>query len=138
MNFHSSCEEVGADIFSIHNNTLLYIVDYYSKFSVMKKADGLSADDLVRAVNIFFTEFGPPKKMFSDVGINFISDQLKQFYRWLKNQAILSTYYHQCNGQVEVYITFVIHTIKICFDNNNDVNLIFVADKTDANRCRIT
>ena len=37
-----------ADISSIGNNTLLCIVDYYSKFPIMK-ADGLSTDDLIRA-----------------------------------------------------------------------------------------
>ena len=59
-------ELVGAYIFSIHNNTLLCIVDYYSKFPIMKKADGLSADDLFREMKIVFTQFGLPKKVVSD------------------------------------------------------------------------
>ena len=55
-------EVVGADIFSMNSNTLLYIVDYYRKFPIMKKADGLSADDLIRAAKVVFTEFELPKK----------------------------------------------------------------------------
>ena len=51
----------GADIFSINSKTLLYIVDYYSWFPVMKKAGRLSADDLIRATKFVFTEFGLPK-----------------------------------------------------------------------------
>ena len=48
---------VGADIFSLNNNTLLCVVDYYSTFPIMRKADRLSADDLIRAVKIVIAEF---------------------------------------------------------------------------------
>ena len=34
-------EVAGAEIIIIKNNMLLYIFDYYSKFPVVKKADGL-------------------------------------------------------------------------------------------------
>ena len=39
---------VGADIFSINSKTLLCIVDYYTKFPIVKKADGFTAADLIR------------------------------------------------------------------------------------------
>ena len=45
---------VGADIFSIDNETLLCIADYYSKFLIMNWADKLSADDLIRAAKVMF------------------------------------------------------------------------------------
>ena len=44
----------------IFHNTLLCIVDYYSKFSVMRD-DVLSADDLIRAAKIMCEEFRLPK-----------------------------------------------------------------------------
>ena len=50
-----------ADIFSTDDETLLCIVDYYSTFSAMWKTDGLSADDLIRATQVMFAEFGLPK-----------------------------------------------------------------------------
>ena len=68
---------IAADIFSITNNMLLCIVDYYSKFPIMKKADSLSADNLIGTAKIMFTEFKLPKKTVSKVGTNFISDQFK-------------------------------------------------------------
>ena len=43
---------VGAYICSINNNMLLCIVNDYSKFPIMKKADSLSTDDLIRAAKI--------------------------------------------------------------------------------------
>ena len=39
----------------INNNMLLCIVDYYSNFPIMKKADHLSAEDLIRVAKIVFT-----------------------------------------------------------------------------------
>ena len=69
-------EVVGADIFSINNNTLLCIVDCY-KFPIVKRAGALSADNLIRVDKIVFTEFWLPKKIVSDLGMNFILDQFK-------------------------------------------------------------
>ena len=67
-------EIVGAGIFSINNETSLCIVDYYSMFPVMKRADGLSAHALIRAAKIVFTEFGLPRKIVSDTSMNFMAD----------------------------------------------------------------
>ena len=69
----------GNDIFTIKNNTLLYIVDFYSKFPIVKKMDGLSADNLITVVKIVFAELGFPKKTVSDAGRNFISDNVDNF-----------------------------------------------------------
>ena len=55
----------GIDIFSINNNIPLCVVDYYSKFSIMQRADGLSADDLMRTAKFVFAEFGLSKKIVS-------------------------------------------------------------------------
>ena len=38
---------IGADIFSIKTNTLLFSVDYYSMFPVVTKTAGPLADDLI-------------------------------------------------------------------------------------------
>ena len=40
---------------------------------------GLSVDDLIRAAKAVFAEFELPRKIVSDTGPNFISDQCKQF-----------------------------------------------------------
>ena len=67
-------EVVVTYIFSINNNTLLHIVDSHNKFQVMKRADGLSEEDLIRAAKILFKEFGLQQKTVSDAGMNFVSD----------------------------------------------------------------
>ena len=100
-------------MFTLNSKNYLSIVDYHSKFLIVKKAKDMSADSLILACNIF-SEFGLPNKVMSDVGGNFISDKFKQFcYKINIDQATSSLYHNQNNGQVEVCIKFIKHTIKM-------------------------
>ena len=53
-------EVVSADIFHFNNKNYLCIVDYNSKFSVIKKLEGFSAECLINTVKIIFTKYGIP------------------------------------------------------------------------------
>ena len=106
-------EVVGADIFHFKNKCYLCIVDYNSKFPVVKRLEGLSADNLINAVKIIFAEYGIPWKIMSDVGSNFVPDRLQQFCKSINiEQVILSAYHHQSNGQVKACIKFIKCTFK--------------------------
>ena len=50
-------------------------LDYNSRFPIVKKLEGLSAENLTNAVNIIFAEYGIPHKIMSDAGTNFVSDR---------------------------------------------------------------
>ena len=47
-------EVVGVDMFSLYNKTYICIVDYHSKFPVIKKAGSLSANNLILAYKVIF------------------------------------------------------------------------------------
>ena len=49
-----SWEIVGADIFTLQNRNYLHIVDYHSKFPVIKPVEDLSADSLILTCKIVF------------------------------------------------------------------------------------
>ena len=55
-------EVVGADIFHFNNKNCLCIIDYNSKFPIIKRLKGLSAKNLTNAVKIIFAEYGIPQK----------------------------------------------------------------------------
>ena len=115
-------EEVGTDIFMVSNENLPCIVDLYSKFPVVKKVKSTSAEDLIQATKVEFTEFGLPTKLASGSDTNFVSELFKKFCRHLNiYQVVISLYHHQSNGQVEACIKFVKCTIKKCRSNNIDV-----------------
>ena len=70
---------------------------------MVKKADGLSVDNLITAAKIIFAEFWLPKDIMLDAGTNFISDKFRQFYQQLNiEQTNISSYNHQSNDQVDV------------------------------------
>ena len=111
---HKPWEVVGADIFTVKNITLLYIIDYYSKFPVIKKTDSLLAANLFRVVKIVFAEFGLPKKIVYDAGTNFMSDKYRHLCRQMNMELVITSLYnHQSNSQVVACIKVIRCTIKM-------------------------
>ena len=68
-------EVIGADVFQFNNKNYICLVDYHSKFSVIKRIEGLLADNLIDVLKIIFAEYGIPCKIMSDAGTNFISEK---------------------------------------------------------------
>ena len=115
---------IGADMFILNNKHYLCIVDFHSKFQIIKKTENLSADSLISTCKIIFAEYRIPKKMMSDSRGNFVSDKFKTFYKIANiEQAFSSSYHHQSNGQVEACIKFVKCTLKKCFDFRSDLHM---------------
>ena len=63
----------------LNNKNYLHVVDYHSKFLVVKKMEGLSADNLISALKVVFAEYSIPKRVMSDTGDNFISEKIQKF-----------------------------------------------------------
>ena len=51
-------EVLGADIFHFNNKNHLCIVDYHSKFPVVKRMEGLSTENLITTAKVIFAEYG--------------------------------------------------------------------------------
>ena len=48
---------IGVNIFQLNNKNYLCVVDYHSKFLVIKRMEELSAENLTTTVNIIFAEY---------------------------------------------------------------------------------
>ena len=68
-------EVIGTDILHFNNKNYFCVVDYNSKFPIVKRLEGLSAENLINTVKIIFTEYGISHKIMSDVGTNFVPDR---------------------------------------------------------------
>ena len=66
------CEVIEADIFTLNNRNYLFIVDYHSKFPILKRVEDMSAESSILACKFIVSEYGLPKKIMSDAGGNFI------------------------------------------------------------------
>ena len=82
---------LGADVFHFNNKNYLCIVDYHSKFPVVKRLEGLSAESLITTIKVIFTEYGIPHKLMSDTGMNFISDKFQKFCNSISVEQAVSS-----------------------------------------------
>ena len=107
---------LGADVSHFNNKNYWCMVDYHSKFPVIKRMEGLSTESLITTIKIIFAEYEIPQKLMSDTGTNFVSDKFRKFCSRLNiEQAVSSAYHNQSNGQVEACIKFIKHTLKMCY-----------------------
>ena len=107
---------LGADVFHFNNKNYLCIVDYNSKFPVIKRKrmEGLSTENLITTAKVIFAEYGIPCKLMSDTGTNFISDKFRMFCSSPNiEQAVLSAYHHQSKDQVKACIKVMKCTFKM-------------------------
>ena len=105
---------LGADKFQLNSKNYLCIVDYHSKFSVIKKMEGLSSEKLITTTKVMFAEYGILHRLMSDVGSNFVSEKFRSFCSSLNiKQAVSSLYHHQSNGQVKACIKFIMCAINM-------------------------
>ena len=115
---------VGMDVFHFNNKNYLCIIDYNSKFPVIKKLEGLSAESLINTTKIIFAKYGIPPKIMSDAGTNFVSDRVQQFCKTINvERAVSSAYHHQSNSQVKACIKFIKHTFNKYADSGRDINM---------------
>ena len=106
-------EVIGTDIFHFNNKNYLCIIDYNSKFLVVKELEGLSVESLINTTKIIFTKYGIPQKIMSDASTNFVSDRFHQFCKSINvEQAVSSAYHHQSNGQVHDHATNLYNSIR--------------------------
>ena len=99
------CKVIEGDMLTLNKKNYVCIVDYHSKFPIVKRAEEMSAERLITACKAMFSEYGLPKKTMSDADGNFISDKFRKFFMCMNIEQVTSlSYHHQSNGQVEVCI----------------------------------
>ena len=122
---------LGADIFHLNNKKYLCIIDNHSKFPVVKQMEGLSTESLIATTKVIFAEYGIPHRLMSDTGTNYVSEKFRSFWSRLNiNQAVLSAYHHQSNGQLKACIKFIKHIIKNCTDSSGDIHMALLQIQT--------
>ena len=53
---------IGVDTFQLNKKNYLCVIDYHSKFPIVKKIKGLSADSLISTFKVVFSEYSITKK----------------------------------------------------------------------------
>ena len=120
-----SWEVLGTDLFVYQGSNYLVIVDYYSKFPIVRKITGkCDGPAIVRTMKQVFSEVSIPKKVISDNGPQFDCEHFRKFDKeWCFDHVTSSPTFPQSNGLAERMVQTVKNIIKKCTDSDSDIDM---------------
>ena len=71
--------KIGADLFTLHGEEYLVLVDYFSKFPEVVKLNDTSANSVIKEMKSIFARQGIPDEVISDNGPQFACSEFKKF-----------------------------------------------------------
>ena len=93
---------VGSDLFYFQRIDLLVVVDYFSKYLIVRKIPNSTSSAVIKELGMIFSEFGKPQIFRSDNGPCYSSQEFKFFMQnWLIEHRTSSPHYPQSNGLAE-------------------------------------
>ena len=97
-----SWHTVGSDLFYFRRIDFLLVVDYFSKYLLMRKIHNSTTSAVIKVLGMIFSEFGKPQIFRSDNGPCYSSQEFKFFMQnWSVEHRTSSPHYPQSNGLAE-------------------------------------
>ena len=98
----SPWEKLGTDLFEYNNKKYLMVVDYYSRFPIVRQLPDIRAETVTEMFTSIINEFGLCKTILADSGTQFTSEQFRKKCREAGIQLQFSSpYHHQANSLAE-------------------------------------
>ena len=93
---------LGSDLFYFQRIDFLVVVDYFSKYLIVRKIPNSTSSAVIKELGLIFSEFGSPLVFRSDNGPCYSSQEFKFFMQnWLVEHRTSSPHYPQSNGLAE-------------------------------------
>ena len=93
---------LGSDLFYFQRIDFLVVVDYFSKYLIVRKIPSSTSSAVIKELGMIFSEFGNPLVFRSDNGPCYSSQEFKIFMQnWLVEHRTSSPHYPQSNGLAE-------------------------------------
>ena len=84
------------------NRYIVTMIDKFTRFCLLIPVKDIKAFTVIRAYERWVTLFGPPRRLLSDNGSQFISEIFRHYTNATgTTQTFTSPYYPECNGQIE-------------------------------------
>ena len=100
--------KVTTDIFYFDGDSYLLIVDYTSRFPVVRKLKSITAQHITSQVKLIFSEYGWPETIISDNGPCYSAEAFtKLMIDYSVNHITSSPHYPLLNGLAETYVQIV-------------------------------
>jgi len=95
-------EKIGADLFHFKGTVYLMIVDYYSRFPVIRRLNNMQASTVSAQFTSVLSEYGMPSTIQTDFGSQFVTQAFKESCQQSGISILFSSpYHHQTNGLAE-------------------------------------
>ena len=100
--------KLASDIFHFQNDSYLLIVDFTSRFPVVRKLKSMTAKHVASHFSQVFGEYGWPDTLLTDNGPCYASHEFKQLMADMSvNHITSSPHYPQSNGLAEKYVQII-------------------------------
>lgn len=107
------------DIYSVHKEVFLTILDKFSKFAAVYMIPSRNSLNLVTSLTHFFSHHGVPQKIVSDNGQEFISSVFQDFLKLHKIENHLTSAKNSTgNAPVERFHSTLTELIRILYSQN--------------------
>jgi transposase InsO family protein len=122
---------LGTDLFDYGGHKYLLLVDYYSKFLIVRQLQKENSTCVIRHLKQIFSEQGIPARLYSDNGPCYASQEFSEFASTYSFDHITSSpNYQQSNGVAERYVQTAKGIMKKCEKSKTDVALAFLLFRT--------
>ena len=124
-------EQLGLDIFTLRNTHYLLVIDYFSRFPVVRQLQSLHSLSVIKHLKDIFTEIGIPRSIVSDGGTQFTSQEFQHFTRtWGIHHRVTSPTNAQSNGQAERFVQTIKNSLTKAMEGGEDPHLAILTYAT--------
>ena len=103
---------LGLDLFYHKRLDFLVVVDYFSKFLIVRKIPNSTSSAIIKELDSIFSEYGKPYLFCSDNGPCYTSEEFRIFIdEWKIEHRTSSPHYPQSNGLAESMVKVSKHLI---------------------------
>ena len=114
--------KVATDIFHYESHSYL-LVDYTSRFPIVRELKSMSAQHIVEHFTLIFSEYGWPDTLVSDNGPCYVAETFTNLMKeYAVNHITSSPHYPQSNGLVEKFVQIVKNLFHKVKDEGTDIH----------------
>ena len=115
--------KLGIDLFEHNKKQYILLVDYFSKFPVIRQLYSLNTGAVINELKRIFSETGIPEVVISDGGPQFRSEFKDFAQAWGFQHIQSSPYHHQSNGEAERFVRTVKDTLTKAYQSGQDPDM---------------
>ena len=115
--------KVATDIFHYESHSYLLVVDYTSRFPIVRELKSMSAQHITEHFTLIFSEYGWPDTLISDNGLCYIAETFTNLMKeYAVNHITSSPHYPQSNGLAEKFVQIVKNLFHKAKDEGTDIH----------------